>query len=138
MSLITKKQNWIKKVKTLQSVNRTLVLRELEINEEDYWDMVLDAGTQYLVKVLQVGDCINDVLGATLYWKWWVNHWQKWDALWLEERKQEHPWLRVKLYDQLHDASAKGFAPNRVVMRELFCTQVLDELIREEENAKPY
>lgn len=134
MNTTTKKANWINKVKTVQQVNRQLVLRKLGISEEDYWDMMLDAGTRYLKNVLQVDGCIDDIMGAELYWKWWLNHWQKWDATWLREQKHEEPWLRAKLYDQLHDASEYGFAPNKHIMSELFQRSVLNKMIEEAED----
>lgn len=131
MPITTKNPSWINKVKSVQQVNRELVIRKLGITEEQYWDKMLDAGTHYLTDVIMAGRCLDDILGAELYWKWWLNHWQRWDALWLEEQKNESPWLREKLYDQLHDVTEYGYAPQRHIMAELFERVVLNKLIME-------
>lgn len=129
-----KRPNWITKVKTIQQANRAKVIRILGISEEQYWDKMLDAGTAYLTDILKVGDCLVDIMGADLYWKWWLNHWQKWDVVWLDEQKDESAWLREKLYDQLHDVSEYGFAPNKAILQDLFARKVLDKIIEEAEN----
>lgn len=132
MNTTTKKTNWINKVKTVQSVNKELVMRKLSIAESDYNDMWIDAGIIYLRQTLGIdADLAQELINSNLYWKWWLNHWQQWDAKFLTEAKHESPTLINRLYDQLHDPSASGFAPNKNLLKAMLAERVIDKLMDE-------
>ncbi|WP_437918415.1 hypothetical protein [Sphingobacterium sp. LRF_L2] len=116
MSTTTKKASRIIKAKTIQQVNRELVMRKLNITEEVYFNMMLDAGTEYLTDVLLSGWPVGDISGTELYWKWWYNHWHQWDAQFLTESRREKKELHADLYMRLHDASDRGYFPNKEIM----------------------
>lgn len=131
---VIKKANWIKQVKSLQEVNRELVMRRLDISEEEYHNMWLDAGRKYLTELIGKDKRMLDmILDANVYWRWWLNQWQKWDEVFLREVKLESPKLWHKLYDRIHDPSDAGIAPNRAVLREIFRKNVVMTMIKEEE-----
>lgn len=133
MDIIAKSKSWISKVKTVQSVNKELVLRKLNISASQYVDMVLDGGFDYLRKVLELDELlVQDLVSSSLFWKWWMNHWQKWDAEFLKIVRWESPQLWVKLYNQLHDPSDKGYAPNKKLLKAMLAESVVDKLIKEE------
>jgi len=134
MNLVVNRTTWINKVKTLQYVNKALVLRKLNISEEDYNNLWLDGGTHYLRVVLAIDeDTAQDLINSNLYWKWWLNHWHRWDAAFLQTAKITKPKCWTKLYDELHDPSEKGLAPNKKLLKEMLAESVVDKLIAENE-----
>jgi hypothetical protein len=131
--IIAKSKNWISQVKTVQTVNKELVLRKLNISEAQYVDMVLDGGFDYLRNVLELDEeLVQDLVSSSLFWKWWMNHWQKWDAEFLIKSRRENPRIIQMLYNQLHDPSDKGYAPNKKLLKAMLAEAVVDKLIEEE------
>lgn len=125
-------RNWIDKVKKEYADNRREVMLLLNISETEYNNMWLDAGIQYLRDTLGLDEeTITDIIETDVYWKWWFNQWQRWDKAFLREVGYESVSLRHKLYDQLHDPSETGFAPNRMLLANIFRRKVVDQLISE-------
>ncbi|WGQ12961.1 hypothetical protein [Sphingobacterium faecium] len=125
MGMTNTKTSWINKVKTIQQVNRELVMRKLGISEEDYHDMWLDAGIHYLTDVIEVGEWKPEFMNARIFWKWWLNHWQRWDARFLEYTKEVPKDQWAKLYDDVHDPLHADFKPHAVVLEDIFHKEVV-------------
>lgn len=125
-----KKQTWIVEVKTLQQVNRALVLRKLGITEEQYTNLWLDAGKNYLTDVIEVGDFLPDFTASNLFWKWWLNHWQHWDAEFLSLCKQV-AWHEIPdLYDETHNVNSVSFRPHKAILEDIFYKKVVTPLTK--------
>lgn len=134
MNTTTKQGSWINKVKTIQEVNRVLVLRKLGIDEADYYDMMLDAGKHYLVEVIGVAEWLDEFMNANIYWKWWMNQWQKMDAKFLEYTKEISKDQWARLYDDLHNVQGIDFKPHSVVLEDIFHKEVVLPMTKGVEN----
>jgi hypothetical protein len=123
---ITKKQkSWLNQVKISNEERKLKITSMLKISEEDYHDMWLDAGKHYLTDVIAVGEWLDEFMNANIFWKWWFNHWQKWDAKFIAYSKEvpcEH-W--AKLYDDLHNVEHVDFKPHAVVLEDVFNQEVI-------------
>lgn len=128
MNTTIRQKSWLNQVKTTNESRQLQVINMLGITEADYHDMWLDAGKHYLTDVIEVADWIDEFMNANIYWKWWFNHWQKWDAKFIaysKEVPQEH-WARM--YDDLHDVTHVDFKPHAIILEDIFNQEVIKQM----------
>ncbi|WP_313234195.1 hypothetical protein [Sphingobacterium multivorum] len=128
METVKLKKSWLNQVKQSNQERTAKVLEMLQIREADYADMWLDAGIHYLVKVIEVGEWKEEFLNAPLFWKWWLNHWQKWDARFIGYSKEVPAENWTALYDYVHDIEGIELRPHKVILEEIFHKEVVTKL----------
>lgn len=128
----TKKTSWINKVKSANEQNREQVINLLQITEMAYYDYLLDMGKYYLTDIIQVGVWRDDFLSSGVFWKWWLNHWSKWDAQFLTEAKGTPRQEWHQLYDDIHNANSTQFKPHAAVLEAIFHKDVVQVLTKKE------
>lgn len=122
------KTSWLNQVRQSNEERTTTVISMLGITEEDYADMWLDAGILYLTDIIGVGEWKDEFMNAPLYWNWWRNHWQKWDARFLGYAKEVPKENWGKLYDDVHDITGVNFKPHSVILEQIFHKEVVTKL----------
>lgn len=128
---ITKKQvSWLNQVKQEQHERQSQVIEMLGISEEDYHNLWLDAGKHYLTNVIEVGDWIDEFMNANIYWKWWLNHWRKWDAKFIAYAKEIPSEQWPTLYDDLHNVEHVDFKPHAAVLEDVFHRDVIKPMTK--------
>jgi hypothetical protein len=123
-------KSWLNTVKQSNTERTAMIIDMLGISESDYNDMWLDAGVYYLINVIEVGEWKDEFMNAPLFWKWWLNHWTKWDARFIGYSKEVSADQWAKLYDDVHDIESVNFKPHAIILEEVFHKEVVKELTK--------
>ncbi len=106
-----------KATKIMQMVNQHQVKQLLGWDDLEYGQFQMDAGTEYLKNMLGNDATGIDYLSKNgMFWRWWVNHWDKRDELFISLASDLTPEARQALYLELHDVSGFTFYPHRAIM----------------------
>ena len=130
MSTTKLSKSWLNTVKQSNTERTAMIIDMLGISESDYNDLWIDAGISYLVNVIEVGEWKEEFMNAPLFWKWWLNHWKKWDARFIGYTKEVPSDQWAKLYDDVHDVNGVDFKPHAVVLEQIFHKKVVMELTK--------
>lgn len=135
MTAITKSR--IASVRVQNATNREIVLALLEWDDLKYCEFQMQMGEEYLIRTLE-----NDAYGieilikSQLFWKWWINHWNKRDQIFLMRFSGSYSVdVLVDEYKFEHNPSNLVMSPNKVILEESYAVmiqQIVDEPRKEE------
>jgi hypothetical protein len=106
--------------------NKELIMRVLRLTDEQYMNLYLDQGMEYLRVYLADDETSRDILLAMPeYWSWWQRQWDNRNSRFAAEQHLDSwgpyvgKWERVllrRVYDGLHDAARLEIRVSRRVM----------------------
>ena len=107
------------------------------MNEDEYINLIVDRGIDYLEQVLGCDQYGRDVLaGEDLFWSWWNNHWHRRDMRFLTLYKRSGHGRNARavlkeLYDSHHSLGRLEVRPNRAILESGF-NKMISRMIRPE------
>ncbi len=128
-------------MKQPEELNRELLLRLLDYNEREYFDMVVDAAEDYLRKTLRPEDdfAITAMRKSKYFWRWWTTQWDRRNRVLIHEFQfNEHTRLtREQRFDMrevfalTHCVENLNVYPNRLVMEQTYAIMIGEVITNE-------
>ena len=123
--------------KLLIEVNQRQVMLLLGWSDLQYGIFQNEKGLQYLRRVVGADEVgIKMLMNGKLFWRWWVNHWNRRDEEFLGYGKAYPEHMREAYYYDLHDTEGFEFYPHRIIMEQGYAALV-GELIDQTCKQKP-
>lgn len=111
--------------KLLVEVNQQQVQRLLGWDDLMYGIFQNEKGLEYLRRVVGSDEKgIKMLMRSELFWRWWVNHWNRRDEEFLGYAKATPQHMREAYYHDLHDADGFEFYPHRIIMEQSYAEMV--------------
>ena len=105
--------------KIMQSVNQHQVKKLLHWDDLQYGQFQMETGTEYLEKMLGSDDfAIGYLSKNSMFWRWWVNHWDKRDEQFINQASGLNLDERLELYAGLHNAKSFRFYPHKAILED--------------------
>lgn len=111
----------------LAEANKQQVIRLLNWTDMQYCIYQQNKGYEYMRQVIG-----SDELGVrylaknALFWKWWINHWNRRDEEWLGYAASAPARHRENLYRDLHSINGCEFYPHRLIMETSYDNLIKD------------
>lgn len=124
MATITKSR--IASVRVQNATNREIVLALLEWDDLKYCEFQMQMGEEYLTRTLGTDTYgIEILVKSQLFWKWWINHWNKRDQIFLLRFTGSYSTdtLREE-YRFEHNPSNLVMSPNKVILEESYSVMI--------------
>lgn len=103
--------------KFITEANKQQVTRLLGWTEQQYCEYQQEKGIAYLHHVLEIDEAgIKMQIQNPLFWRWWVNHWNRRDEEFLTYASGTPKRMIENLYNDLNDPFGFEFYPHRVIM----------------------
>lgn len=105
----------------MTAANQQQVCRLLGWTMEQYTEYQYEQGLVYLREKV-CGDewSVEKVSQSTMYWRWWVNHWNTRDAEFVTAaRLWPLSWLKRK-YEDLNEVDGFEFWPHKAIMMDTY------------------
>lgn len=117
-----KKQAAVAAARLKAERNRELVLLMLDWNEAELHTLFIDSALEYLNR--QCGpdtEGIRRLREGDLFWPWFQNHWNKLDAIFIDECAGEPVLEDIRAYyKHKHSGNNMRFKPHKVLMAKSF------------------
>ena len=111
--------------KFITEANKQQVIRLLNWTEIQYCEYQQQKGIEYLKHILEVDEYgIQMQISNQLFWRWWVNHWNRRDEEFLTYGAFAPERMRENLYNDLHDPFGFEFYPHSVIMEAGYNTLI--------------
>lgn len=105
--------------KFITEANKHEVCKLLGITEQAYCQYQEQNGQEYMQQVMGSDDWgIDQMAKNFLFWRWWINHWNKRDEEFLIYAKDAPHDLRLKFYHSLNSVEGFEFFPHKSIMQE--------------------
>jgi hypothetical protein len=132
MAAITKSR--IASVRVQNATNREIILALLEWDDLRYCEFQMNMGEEYLIRTIGSDTYgIEILVKSQLFWKWWINHWNKRDQIFiLRFSNGSYPVeLLRNEYHFEHNPTNLVMSPNKVILEESYGAMI-QQLIDQE------
>lgn len=124
----------MKAQKFITEANKQEVCRLLGMTEEVYCQYQEQQGLEYMASIMGSDDWSIDYLAKnSLFWKWWINHWNARDEEFLTYAKGAPYRMRVNFYHSLNSIEGFEFYPHKSILAESYrlMREIIEPLAKE-------
>lgn len=131
----TQEKTHIQKVRDRAIHNRQLIQHIIGWSDLDYCEFQMEVGYEWVDANIPGDRWGRDILvKSEIFWKWWINQWNRRDAGFLEYYGREHTLsptvIRTmrEIYKSEHRLEKLNCYPNRIILEDTFKIMVGDIL----------
>lgn len=102
-------------------VNKHQIIKSLNWTELQYCNYQQQIGLEYMQRVVGSDEWgIKQLEASELFWRWWVNHWNRIDEEFMTYGIIAPETMREHLYTDLHDPEGFEFYPHRLIIEQSY------------------
>lgn len=127
-------------MKTIDKNLLQKVITALQINEQQYTELIYDAGKAYLAAFIHgYPQVVKQIISSKTFWDWWKSHWEKREMEFIEtitEYPDAVPDIKA-LHMDIHNPEtlASGIYLNGIVLKESYLS-LIEKITKEQTESK--